>query len=186
MLARGVCELHAERIGEALVNRRNSEKPRTLRIHQDDQGSHNMSSDIEIAQAGKMVRIATLAQERLGIADEHLVPYGHYKAKVSLDYLETIKDRPDGKLILVTAISPTPAGEGKTTTTLGLGDAMLKQLQSGPCAAAFLQYENVLEVKRRQGEECRVCLKDEGVSDSLSFNFSQEDLESRLVAERVA
>ena len=83
-----------------------------------------MPSDIEIAQAGKMVRIAKLAQERLGIADEHLVPYGHYKAKVSLDYLKTIKDRPDGKLILVTAISPTPAGEGKTTTIVGLGDAL--------------------------------------------------------------
>jgi len=83
-----------------------------------------MPSDIEIAQAGTMMRIATLARERLGIADEHLEPYGHYKAKVSLKYLDTLKDKKDGKLILVTAISPTPAGEGKTTTIVGLGDAL--------------------------------------------------------------
>ncbi len=83
-----------------------------------------MPSDIEIAQAAKMQRIAKVAEAKLGIADEHLEPYGHYKAKVSLEYLETLKDRPDGKLILVTAISPTPAGEGKTTTTVGLGDAL--------------------------------------------------------------
>ena len=83
-----------------------------------------MRSDIEIAQAATLVRIAALARERLGIADEHLVPYGHFKAKLSLSYLESLKDRPDGKLVLVTAISPTPAGEGKTTTTVGLGDAL--------------------------------------------------------------
>ena len=64
------------------------------------------------------------ALEKLGIPEDHLEPYGHYKAKVSLDYLDSLKDRPDGKLILVTAISPTPAGEGKTTTTVGLGDAL--------------------------------------------------------------
>ena len=81
-------------------------------------------SDIEIAQAASMQRVARVAADRLGIGDEHLVPYGHYKAKLSLDYIETLKGRPDGKLILVTAISPTPAGEGKTTTTVGLGDAL--------------------------------------------------------------
>jgi formate--tetrahydrofolate ligase len=81
-------------------------------------------SDIDIAQAARLERITTLAAKRLGIADEHLVPYGHYKAKLSLAYLESLHDRPDGKLILVTAISPTPAGEGKTTTTVGLGDAL--------------------------------------------------------------
>jgi len=81
-------------------------------------------SDIEIAQQAKLERIAGLAQARLGIPDAHLEPYGHYKAKISLDYLDSLKDRPDGKLILVTAISPTPAGEGKTTTTVGLGDAL--------------------------------------------------------------
>ncbi len=83
-----------------------------------------MLSDIEIAQQAKLKRIAALARERLGIADEHLEPYGHYKAKISLDYVDSLKDQPDGKLILVTAISPTPAGEGKTTTTVGLGDAL--------------------------------------------------------------
>jgi formate--tetrahydrofolate ligase len=83
-----------------------------------------MPSDIEIAQAGKMQRIAAVAREKLGIGEEHLEPYGHYKAKISLKYLESLKGRKDGKLILVTAISPTPAGEGKTTTTVGLGDAL--------------------------------------------------------------
>ena len=68
--------------------------------------------------------IVEVAADRLGISEQHLEPYGRYKAKVSLDYLATLKDRPDGKLVLVTAISPTPAGEGKTTTTVGLGDAL--------------------------------------------------------------
>ena len=83
-----------------------------------------MASDIEIAQQAKLRRVIDLAKDRLGIPEEALEPYGHYKAKVSLDYLETLKDKPNGKLILVTAISPTPAGEGKTTTTVGLGDAL--------------------------------------------------------------
>lgn len=61
-------------------------------------------SDIAIAQAASMQRVAALARERLGIADEHLEPYGHYKAKLSLDYIDSLKDRADGKLILVTAI----------------------------------------------------------------------------------
>ena len=83
-----------------------------------------MPADIEIAQQAHMRRISEVAQEKLGIGDEHLEPYGYYKAKISLDYVDSLKDRPDGKLILVTAISPTPAGEGKTTTTVGLGDAL--------------------------------------------------------------
>jgi formate--tetrahydrofolate ligase len=83
-----------------------------------------MLSDIEIAQQAKLKRIAEVAQGKLGIASEHLQPYGHTKAKVSLDYLDSIQSRPEGKLILVTAMSPTPAGEGKTTTTVGLGDAL--------------------------------------------------------------
>jgi formate--tetrahydrofolate ligase len=83
-----------------------------------------MLSDIDIAQAASMRRIVDLAAEKLHIDEQHLVPYGHYKAKLSLAYLETLKDRPDGKLILVTAVSPTPAGEGKTTATVGLGDAL--------------------------------------------------------------
>src|SRR5215470_14648997 len=80
-------------------------------------------SDIEIAQQAKMLR-ATKVAEKLGIPDEHLIPYGHYKAKVALGYVNSLKGKKDGKLILVTAISPTPAGEGKTTTTVGLGDAL--------------------------------------------------------------
>jgi len=83
-----------------------------------------MQTDIEIAQQAKLQSIAALAQERLGIGEQHLESYGHYKAKVELDYLDSLAERPDGKLILVTAISPTPAGEGKTTTTVGLGDAL--------------------------------------------------------------
>ena len=82
-------------------------------------------SDIEIAQQAKMQRVTKIA-EKLGIPDEHLVPYGHYKAKVSLEYVDSLKDQKEGKLVLVTAISPTPAGEGKTTTTVGLGDALNK------------------------------------------------------------
>src|SRR5256885_2734163 len=84
----------------------------------------SVPSDIEIAQAARLQRISGLAGEKLGIAEEHLEPYGHYKAKVSLKYLDTLKSRKNGKLILVTAMSPTPAGEGKTTTTVGLGDAL--------------------------------------------------------------
>ena len=100
-------------------------------------------SDIEIAQKAKMKRIVDLAKEQYGIESEHLEPYGHYKAKISLNYIESLKNKPNGKLILTTAISPTPAGEGKTTTTVGLGDAMnrigkktmicLREPSLGPC-----------------------------------------------------
>ncbi len=83
-----------------------------------------MLTDIEIAQRARPQRIAALAAEKLGIPEEALEPYGHYKAKVSLDYLNALPERPGSKLILVTALSPTPAGEGKTTTTVGLGDAL--------------------------------------------------------------
>ena len=83
-----------------------------------------MLSDIEIAQQVKMLKISELAQDRLGIPEDELEPFGHYKAKVSLSYLNGLKNKKDGKLILVTAISPTPAGEGKTTTTVGLGDGL--------------------------------------------------------------
>jgi formate--tetrahydrofolate ligase len=82
-------------------------------------------SDIDIAQQAKIKRINGIAA-KLGIPEEHLEPYGHYKAKVSLDFVDSLKSKPNGKLILVTAISPTPAGEGKTTTTVGLGDALNK------------------------------------------------------------
>ena len=83
-----------------------------------------MATDIDIAQAAVMKPITSIAAEKLGIPLEHLEPYGHYKAKVSLSFIEQLKNRPQGKLVLVTAISPTPAGEGKTTTTVGLGDAL--------------------------------------------------------------
>ncbi|MEI7944148.1 MAG: formate--tetrahydrofolate ligase [Actinobacteria bacterium] len=82
-------------------------------------------SDIEIAQAATMLPINQIG-EKLGIPASALEPYGHYKAKISLDYLAKLPERPNAKLILVTAISPTPAGEGKTTTTVGLGDGLTK------------------------------------------------------------
>ncbi|HSL80957.1 MAG TPA: formate--tetrahydrofolate ligase, partial [Pseudolabrys sp.] len=83
----------------------------------------NPKSDIEISQTAKKRRILDVAKEKLGIAPENLEPYGHYKAKVSMDFINSLKGKKDGKLILVTAITPTPAGEGKTTTTVGLTDA---------------------------------------------------------------
>ena len=82
-----------------------------------------MKSDIEIAQAATPHPISKIAAD-LGIPDSALEPFGRTKAKISLNYIDTLASRPDGKLILVTAISPTPAGEGKTTTTVGLGDAL--------------------------------------------------------------
>jgi formate--tetrahydrofolate ligase len=81
-------------------------------------------SDIEISQSAKKRPILDIAKEKLGISPENLEPYGHYKAKVSMDYINSLQGRPNGKLILVTAITPTPAGEGKTTTTVGLTDAL--------------------------------------------------------------
>ncbi len=99
-------------------------------------------SDIEIARAAEIRPIGEIA-EKLGIPSESLMPYGHTKAKVSLDYIDSIQDKPDGKLILVTAITPTPAGEGKTTTSVGLTDGLnrigknamvcLREPSLGPC-----------------------------------------------------
>jgi formate--tetrahydrofolate ligase len=83
-----------------------------------------VKSNIEIAQSASKRTIIGLAEERANIPPEALEPYGHYKAKLSLEYAARIAEEPNGKLILVTAISPTPAGEGKTTTTVGLGDAL--------------------------------------------------------------
>src|SRR5271163_4672602 len=100
-------------------------------------------SDIEISQAAEKRPILDVAKERLGIGPENLEPYGHYKAKVSMDYVKSLQDKPNGKLILVSAITPTPAGEGKTTTTVGLTDALnyigkkallcLREASLGPC-----------------------------------------------------
>ena len=83
-------------------------------------------SDIEIAQATEMAPIVSIAA-KLGIEEDELDLYGKYKAKVSFGLWERVKDRPDGKLILVTAITPTPAGEGKTTTSVGLAQALAAQ-----------------------------------------------------------
>ena len=119
--------------------RESAEKPgtRTTDQHQ------NPKSDIEISQAAKMRPIVEVAAEKLDIPAEYVLPYGHYKAKISLDYIASLADRSDGKLILVTAITPTPAGEGKTTTTVGLGDGLnrigkravvcLREPSLGPC-----------------------------------------------------
>src|ERR1700726_2752284 len=103
----------------------------------------NPRSDIEIAQAAGMRPIVDVAEDKLGIPDEAVSPYGRYKAKISLDYIRSLGDTANGKLILVTAITPTPAGEGKTTTTVGLGDALnhigrkailcLREPSLGPC-----------------------------------------------------
>lgn len=84
-----------------------------------------MLTDIEIAQQAKMLPITQIA-EKLGILDDEIEPYGRYKAKISDDVMKRLTDKEDGKLVLVTAINPTPAGEGKTTTTVGLGEAMAK------------------------------------------------------------
>jgi formate--tetrahydrofolate ligase len=84
----------------------------------------NPKSDIEISQAAKKRPILDVAKEKLGIGPENLEPFGHYKAKVTMDYVKSLRSKKDGKLILVTAISPTTAGEGKTTTTVGLTDAL--------------------------------------------------------------
>ena len=101
-----------------------------------------MKTDIEIARAAKMQPIVQVAQ-KIGIPEDSVINYGKYKAKVSLDFIDSLKDKPDGKLILVTAMTPTPAGEGKTTTTVGLGDALnaigkktiicLREPSLGPC-----------------------------------------------------
>ena len=84
-----------------------------------------MKTDIQIAQEAEMLHIREVAA-KVGIEEEDLEFYGKYKAKLSDELMERVKDRPDGKLVLVTAINPTPAGEGKTTITVGLGEAMAK------------------------------------------------------------
>ena len=101
-----------------------------------------MNSDIDIARAAHKKPITEIA-EKLGIPAQYITPYGHDKAKVQVEFINSLNDRPDGKLILVTAISPTPAGEGKTTTTVGLGDGLnsigkqtvicLREPSLGPC-----------------------------------------------------
>ena len=84
-----------------------------------------VKSDIEIARAANKLPILEIG-EKIGIPADSLLPYGHDKAKVSAQFIKAQRGRPDGKLILVTAINPTPAGEGKTTTTVGLGDGLYR------------------------------------------------------------
>src|SRR5262245_5643514 len=101
-----------------------------------------VKSDIEIAREAKKKPIQEIGS-RLGIGSEHLLPFGHDKAKVSAEFIKSLESRKNGKLILVTAINPTPAGEGKTTTTVGLGDGLnaigkkaaicLREPSLGPC-----------------------------------------------------
>ena len=101
-----------------------------------------MASDIEIARAARLKPISEIAA-KIGASEAALQPFGRFIAKLEYDFLKSLSDRPDGKLILVTAISPTPAGEGKTTTTIGLGDALnrigkktmicLREPSLGPC-----------------------------------------------------
>lgn len=101
-----------------------------------------VKSDIEIARAADKKPIQEIGA-KLGIGTEHLLPYGHDKAKISEEFISSVQSRPDGKLILVTAINPTPAGEGKTTTTVGLGDGLnrigkktaicIREASLGPC-----------------------------------------------------
>ena len=79
-----------------------------------------MDADITIARNAKLTKILELAKDRLGIDPDDLEPYGHYKSKVSKRLVDSLQSKPDGKLVLVTAVTPTPAGEGKTTTTIGL------------------------------------------------------------------
>ena len=108
-----------------------------------DEQHKNPKSNIEISQAATMWPIGEVAARKLGIPDDAVFPYGKYKAKISLDYIRSLPTRPDTKLILVTAITPTPAGEGKTTTSVGLADALnligkktmlcLREASLGPC-----------------------------------------------------
>ena len=83
----------------------------------------DVKSDIEIARAAKKQPIQEVGA-RIGIPTEHLLPYGHDKAKISAEFIKSVQGNKDGRLVLVTAINPTPAGEGKTTTTVGLGDGL--------------------------------------------------------------
>ena len=130
-----------------------------------------MKTDIEIAQEARMENIVAVAG-RIGIEPDDLELYGKYKAKISDEYIDRIQQNPDGKLILVTAINPTPAGEGKTTTSVGLGQAFgrlglkaviaLREPSLGPCfgikgGAAGGGYAQVVRSEeRRVGKECAI------------------------------
>ena len=120
-------------------------------------------SDIEIAQAAKKRPILELAKEKLGISPENLEPYGHYKAKLSMDFIKSLKNKPNGKLILVSAINPTPAGEGKTTTSIGLAMGMRRSAKRraggrSRCASrrsVRVRREGRRHRRRRRRRSCR-------------------------------
>ena len=105
--------------------------------------NQNMKQDIEIARSVKPQSILLIAQQRLGLPPDSLIPFGHYKAKVDLEHIDTQNEANYGKLVLVTAVTPTPSGEGKTTTSVGLNDALnrlgekstvcLREPALGPC-----------------------------------------------------
>ena len=143
-----------------------------------------MPSDIEIAQAAKLKRIAEVAKNKLGIADEHLEPFGHYKAKVSLEYLDSLPNRPNAKLILVTAMTPTPAGEGKTTTTVNVAAALAVEgfqvlvVDLDPQGNA----STALAVDHREGEDLRVPLVEPAKQhlDELAFQVRVLDVGGSL------
>ena len=100
--------------------------------------SRTVPPDLEIAEAAEITPIVELARTRLGVEPDALIPYGHTKAKLTLEFVRSLAGRPDGRLVLVTAISPTPAGEGKTTTTVGLADALSRSGRTPiawPCAS---------------------------------------------------
>jgi formate--tetrahydrofolate ligase len=109
-----------------------------------------VKSDIEIAREADMKPIKEIAA-KIGIKESDLIPYGHTKAKVSADFIKSIQSNEDGNLILVTAINPTPAGEGKTTTTVGLGDGLNAHRQEGDLHSRSLARAEL----RHEGRRCR-------------------------------
>ena len=117
-----------------------------------------MLTDIEIAQNASLLPITQVAQ-RLGISEEELEPYGRFKAKLSPAIMKRLAGKADGKLILVTAINPTPAGEGKTTTTVGLGEAMAKlhKTRLSLCASLLSAPFSALRAERPAADTRRPC-----------------------------
>lgn len=118
-----------------------------------------MLSDIEIAQKAHMLPITEVAA-KLGIGEEDIELYGRYKAKLSMDLIKRVQDKPDGKLILVTAITPTPAGEGKSTTTVGLAQGLAKigQKLLWPCANLRSAPAWALKAAQQAAAILRLCL----------------------------
>ena len=112
--------------------------------------ARTLPPDIEIARQHKMQRVGDIAA-KLGIPDDALEWYGKYKAKVSLDFYRRHREGPPGKLVLVTAVNPTPAGEGKTTTSIGLCDALNR---IGKQATVCLREPSMRSEERRVGKEC--------------------------------